>query len=172
MKVKAQELFEPKSLYRIFNQSDLSERECFAEAEKVAFAVVTIGRNLPLEVNKLMNSGEYVDGVILDAIGSAGVEAIADLINIQINEEVKRQQLEYSKRYSPGYCHWDVKDQKIIFDLLPTKEIDVFLTDAYLMTPIKSVSFAINIGSGIKDSRWENRCRSCEDRGQCTYRMK
>ena len=172
MKVKAQELFEPKSLYRIFNQSDLSDRECFAEAEKVALAVVTIGRNLPLEVNKLMNSGEYVDGVILDAIGSAGVEAIADLINNQINEEVKMQQLEYSKRYSPGYCHWDVKDQKIIFDLLPTKEIDVFLTDAYLMAPIKSVSFAINIGKGIKDSRWENRCRSCEDRGQCTYRMK
>ena len=172
MKAKAQELFEPRSLSKIFSQSDLPDRECFAEAEKVALAVVTIGRSLPLEVNKLMNSGEYVDGVILDAIGSAGVEAIADLINDQINEEVKRQQSEYSKRYSPGYCHWDVKDQKIIFDLLPTKEIDVLLTDAYLMTPIKSVSFAINIGRGIKDSRWENRCRSCEDRGQCTYRMK
>jgi hypothetical protein len=48
----------------------------------------------------------------------------------------------------------------------------VFLTDASLMTPIKSVSFVINIGNGIHNSRWENRCRSCEDRGQCTYRMK
>jgi cobalamin-dependent methionine synthase I len=172
MKTKAQELFEPKSLKRIFSQSDLPNRECFAEAEKVALAVVTIGKNLPLEVNRLMGSGELVDGVILDAIGSAAVEAIADLVNNQINEEVEKQELEYSKRYSPGYCHWDVKDQQIIFDLLPTEEIDVFLTDAYLMTPIKSVSFAINIGRGIKNSRWENRCRSCEDRGQCTYRMK
>lgn len=172
MKVKAQELFEPKSLYRIFSQSDLPDRECFAEAEEVALAVVTIGRNLPQEVNKLMDSGEYVDGVILDAIGSAGVEAIADLINNQINEEVRKQQLEYSKRYSPGYCYWDVKDQEIIFEALPTKEIDVFLTDAYLMTPIKSVSFAINIGKEIKNSRWENRCKSCDNRGLCTYRMK
>ena len=29
-----------------------------------------------------------------------------------------------------------------------------------------------NIGKDIKNSRWENRCRRCEDRGQCTYRMK
>ncbi|MCK4848232.1 MAG: hypothetical protein KAT16_04335 [Candidatus Heimdallarchaeota archaeon] len=172
MKDKGQELFEPKSVHRIFNESDLPDRECFAEADKVALAVVTIGKNLPLEVNNLMESGEYVDGVILDAVGSAGVEAIADLINHQINKEVERLHLEYSKRYSPGYCHWNVKDQGIIFGLLPTKEIDVFLTDAYLMTPIKSVSFAINIGEGIKNSRWENRCRSCEDRGQCTYRLK
>ena len=171
MKDKAQELFEPKSLNRIFSKSELPGRECFAEAEKVALAVVTIGKNLPLEVNNLMESGEYVDGVILDAIGSAGVEAIADLTNHQINEEVKKQHLEYSKRYSPGYCHWNVEDQEIIFGLLPTKEIDVFLTDAYLMTPIKSISFAINIGKDIKNSSWENRCKSCENRDQCTYRM-
>lgn len=172
MKDKAKDLFEPKSIYRFFNKSDLPERECFADAKKVALAVVTIGKNLPLEVNNLMESGEYVDGVILDAIGSAGVEEIADLINNEINEEVKGQHFKYSKRYSPGYCHWDVKDQEIIFGLIHTKEIEVFLTDAYMMTPIKSVSFAINIGNDIKNSMWENRCKSCEDRGQCTYRMK
>jgi hypothetical protein len=172
MKDRAQELFEPKSLYRIFSKSDLPDRECFAEAEKIALAVVTIGKKVPQEVNKLMEMGEYVDGVILDAIGSAGVEAIADLINHQINDEVERQHLGYSKRYSPGYCFWNVKDQEIIFGLLPVEEIDVHLTNAYLMTPIKSVSFAVNIGKDIKTGQWENRCKSCENRGQCTYRMK
>jgi len=172
MKDKAQDLFEPKSLYRIFKKSDLPERDCFAEARKIALAVVTIGEKLPLEVNKLMESGDYVDGVILDAIGSAGVEVIADLVNNEINEEVRSQHLEYSKRYSPGYCHWNVKDQEIIFRLLPTEEIEVFLTDAFMMTPIKSVSFVINIGNNIGNSMWENRCKSCEDRGQCSYMMK
>ena len=113
-----------------------------------------------------------MDGVILDAIGSAGVEAIADELNREINQEISEKDLEYSKRYSPGYCHWNVRDQEIIFNILPTDEIGVYLTEAFLMTPIKSVSFAINIGPNIKKSHWENRCKSCEDRGQCTYRMK
>lgn len=172
MKERAQELFEPKYIYRIFNQSDLPERECFSEAEKVALGVVTIGKNLPEEVNTLMDSGKYVDGVILDAIGSSGVEAVADLVNEEINSRIRSMKFEYTTRYSPGYCHWDVKDQEIIFGMLPTNEIDVFLTKAFLMTPIKSVSFAINIGKGIKKSHWQNRCKTCEDRGQCTYRMK
>ncbi len=165
------DLFQPKGIFYIFKQNELPFRECFAEAERVALAIVTIGASLPFEVSRLMNSGEYVDGVVLDAFGSAGVERVADKMNDEINEVVRSRKLDYSKRFSPGYCSWSVKDQKIIFDRLPAEEIGVSLSDGYMMHPIKSVSFAINIGSQIKKSKWESRCKTCEDRGQCTYRM-
>ncbi len=167
----AHKLFEPKGIFKIYRAAELPIRECFAEAASIALAIVTIGSSLPFEANRLMNSGNYVDGVILDAFGSAAVEQVADQVNNEINEMVIHQNLEYSKRYSPGYCQWGVQDQKVIFRKLPGEEIGVTLSDGFMMNPIKSVSFAINIGKNIKKSRWELRCKSCEDRGQCTYRM-
>ena len=146
-------------MYKIFNTLSLPTRMCFEEAREVALAIVTIGRALPDEVNYLMNAGKYVDGIILDAIGSAGAELLADLVNFEIAEEAKKKSLQYSKRYSPGYCKWDLSDQKMFFKFLPAHEIEVHLTDGYLMVPIKSISFAINIAKNITQSRWENRCR-------------
>jgi hypothetical protein len=171
METVAIKLFEPKGIFKIFHPSELPWRECFAEAESVALAIVTIGGSLPFEVNRLMNSGKYVDGVILDAFGSAGVEQVADQVDHEIKEIARAQNLQYSQRFSPGYCQWGVQDQQILFHHLPGEEIEVSLSEGFMMNPIKSVSFAINIGKNIKKSKWERRCKSCEDRGQCTYRM-
>lgn len=170
MKSKAKPLIEAKALYDIFDVKQLPFRACFEEAEKVAIAIVSIGYALPLESNKLMKTGELVDGVILDAIGSAGVEEVADLVNEEINQKAKNLDLNFSRRFSPGYCQWDVKDQQLIFQKLPGDEIEVHLTDSYLMSPIKSISFAVNFGTDISNSRWENRCKYCEI-GDCTFRL-
>ena len=164
-------LFDPKGLFKIFDAIELPSRECFAQAEKIALAIVTIGPSLPSKVNNLMDSGSFVEGVILDAFGSAGVEQVADQVNQEIQEIVRDQNLECSLRFSPGYCQWGVRDQKMIFQNLPGEDIGVSLSDGFMMQPIKSVSFAINIGEDIKKSKWEKRCKTCEDRGQCTYRM-
>jgi hypothetical protein len=171
MENTAAKLFEPKGIFQIYETSELPPRECFAEADNIALAIVTIGASLPSKVNSLMDSGSYVDGVILDAFGSAGVEQVANQINQEIDAFAKNKNLDTSRRFSPGYCQWGVQDQTFIFDLLPGDEIGVVLTEGFMMQPIKSVSFAINIGNNIKKSKWESRCKTCEDRGQCTYRM-
>ncbi|WP_455142461.1 hypothetical protein [Candidatus Hodarchaeum mangrovi] len=171
LKQKAQFLFQPKSIYSIFNRSDLPARECFEEVKKVALVIVTLGKALPEEVNNLMVLGKYLDGVILDAIGSAGVEYLADIVDSEIHKLTKRSPFECSRRYSPGYCNWDLRDQELIFKLLPAHKIEVHLTSGYLMVPIKSISFAINIAENIRQSRWENRCIYCKT-VQCSYRMK
>ena len=169
MKAKAQLMLEPKGLFELFDIEEVPVRDCFLEANKVALAIVTIGDKLPIETSKLMKEGKLVDGVILDAIGSAAAETVANLINDEINNVVSELKLQYSERYSPGYCQWDVKDQQIIFDRLPAEIIGVSLTTAFLMNPIKSISFAVNIGKEILASRWENRCKFCEI-GDCSYK--
>ena len=169
MKTKAQSMLDPKGLYELFDIREVPSRDCFLEADQIAFAVVTIGDKLPNETSKLMKEGKLVDGVILDAIGSAAAETVANLINDEINNVVTELKLQYSERFSPGYCQWDVKDQQIIFNRLPAETIGVALTPAFLMTPIKSISFAVNVGKEILASRWENRCKFCEI-GDCSYK--
>ncbi|OLS22617.1 MAG: hypothetical protein HeimC3_28910 [Candidatus Heimdallarchaeota archaeon LC_3] len=171
MKTESTDLIIPKAIYKIFDQKNLESRECFDEAEKIGLAICTIGENLPNKVNKLIDEGDLVKAVILDAIGSVAVEKVADYINEIINRKAKQLKFEFSTRYSPGYCSWEIKDQKLIFDNLPGNEINVHLTDSFMMKPIKSVSFAVNFGQEIKNTQWENRCKECERKAKCSYQM-
>ena len=168
-KDEARELIKPRAIYDIFDRKDLPRRKCFDEAQEVALAICTIGSELPDLAKKLMKNGRLVEGVLFDAIGSVVAEAVASEINIMINERAKDLSLQVTERFSPGYCHWDISDQQLFFDRLNAKEIDVALTDAFVMVPIKSVCFAVNMGDNVLDSRWQKRCLYCHEE-DCPYR--
>ncbi len=158
----------PKAIYKILSPKNLSIRAYFANVTDLAIAVCTIGPILPSEVNKLFERDEPYNATILDCIGSVATEELADLVNSTIIKDLKLSDNQVSTRYSPGYCTVPLTDQKIIFDNLDGNSIGVKLTEGYLMTPIKSVSFFLNIGTNIKDSKWEKRCQMCGK--VCSYR--
>ena len=69
-----------------------------------------------------------------------------------------------SRRFSPGYCDWDVSQQKMIFEAVNADSIGVHLTDECLMIPKKSISGIIGIGhseGGLEDY---NPCTTCDKR--------
>ncbi|MHA2031454.1 MAG: vitamin B12 dependent-methionine synthase activation domain-containing protein, partial [Candidatus Kariarchaeaceae archaeon] len=164
----ARDLFDPKVVYDIFEKTDLPPLPYFKEAEQVALSVCTIGEQLPNKVVSLFKDGKLVEGTILDAIGSIAADALADKINEKIDNYASKNSLETTLRYSPGYCSWPLTGQSVIFAKLPVNTINVTLTKSYLMVPVKSVSFAVNIGPKVSESSWENRCRTC--RKVCDYR--
>lgn len=164
----ARTLFHPRVIYEIFDRTELPPLPYFREADEVAFSVCTIGEQLPSKVVSLFKEGKLVDGTILDAIGSIAADALADKVNEIINEHASNNSLETTLRYSPGYCSWPLNGQSVIFDKLSVDIINVKLTESFLMLPVKSVSFAVNIGPNVSESTWENRCRTC--RKVCDYR--
>ena len=168
-KDEARELIKPKAIYDIFDRKVLPQRECFDEAQKVALAICTIGSELPDLAKELMKVGRLVEGVLFDAIGSVAAEAVAGEINIMINQRAKDLSLQVTERFSPGYCDWDISDQQLFFDKLNAKQIDVALTDAFVMVPVKSMCFAVNMGANVLDSRWQNRCLYCNKK-DCSHR--
>ena len=117
-KDEARKFIEPKGIYDIYDQKDLPERECFDEAQKVALAICTIGKDLPALARELMKDGRLVEGVLFDAIGSVVAEAVASEMNMMINERAKDLSLEVTERFSPGYCDWDISDQQLFFNKL------------------------------------------------------
>ena len=111
-------------------------------------------------------------GVIIDAIASHAAEQTAEYVNKTIIEDIK-DEIKGKKvtfRFSPGYCQWELgKGQEMIFNLLETNKIGVTLSESMLMTPIKSVSFAINIGEEIDDKLGSRDCETCS-MVNCAYR--
>jgi cobalamin-dependent methionine synthase I len=129
--------------------------------DKVAVFVLTIGNRLEEMVAYLAENRLVLQATVLDAIGSEAAEQLAEILEERIRNIVGYQNQVISRRFSPGYCDWNVNQQEMIFRALGDDTAGVRLTAEYLMLPRKSVSGIIGIGehdSGIDDY---NPCRTC-----------
>ncbi len=172
MKEIALELIHPRGVFEFFDSNELKPRFLFSKSEKTAFVVCTIGRELEEKVSRTIDGGGLAEGVILDAIASHAAEETAEFVNQNILEEIENElnDKEATCRFSPGYCQWNLEEgQQLIFQLLPTEVVDVTLSVSMMMKPIKSVSFAINIGEEIDKELGIRSCETC-DLVNCAYR--
>ncbi len=138
------DLIKPRAVYAVFNYEETNKHPVFKGAEKVALCLCTIGPDLEKECSRLMDKGDILKGFVLDCFGSEAVEDIARQSDRIISEKARNMDLWPSKRFSPGYGIWDIKEQKYVFDMLPSDKVEVRLTDTFMMVPRKSVSFRIN----------------------------
>lgn len=105
--------------------------------KSLVFMIATIGEEWKQNLGK---DASVLRQLIFDAVASQAVERLADLIEKQWREEAESKGLKASLRFSPGYCDWDLKEQKVIFNALEAKKIGVKLTRYYVMIPQKTIS--------------------------------
>jgi hypothetical protein len=132
--------------------------------EKIAVFILTIGSRLEETVGQLADNNLIVEAYVLDAIGSSAADSLADLVQDKTRDEARDHGLCISRRFSPGYCDWDISQQEMVFPALNGDSSGVFLSEEFMMTPQKSISGIIGIGlcdSGV-DSY--NPCKTCSKR--------
>ena len=166
------ELINPRGMYDIFDSSKLKPDFLFGKSDKTVLCICTIGKDMEEESTRLLSKGELARGVILDAIASHAAEETAvwmyRAIIRDLNEEIG--DLEFTNRFSPGYCQWSLEDgQKLIFNLLPSRILRVRISESFMMIPRKSVSFAVNIGKEVDKELGIKDCLTC-DLQDCSYR--
>lgn len=131
------------------------------EIESALIIVCTIGSEIEKEIWKYFNSGNSLEGYILDKMASELVELSADYLQSLIEKEYSKLSISISNRYSPGYCGWSVSEQQKLFSLLPENFCGIKLTSTSLMIPIKSISGIIAVGKNI--SKLDYQCDICDD---------
>lgn len=132
--------------------------------DKAAIFVLTIGDRLEEMVAKLAEDNMIVESYVLDAIGSSAVENLAEVIDVEINGLARLSGRSTSRRFSPGYCDWDISQQEVILRALNGRTSLVQLSPEYLMTPQKSISGIIGIGPNYNGVASYNPCKTCEKR--------
>lgn len=162
-------LVEPRGCYAVRTLTDVPESGPFRGAEKIAFSVTTVGRRIEDRVAELAAKGETLRALILDAIGSASVEAVTDVVNAEICKRFGQAGVYTNRRISPGYRGWPIEAQAEIFSLLPSRLSHVILSPAFFMEPRKSVSAAISIGRRVPHSKYVAICGYCDMR-DCAFR--
>jgi hypothetical protein len=138
------DLIKAKAVYAVLDYEETNKHPVFKGAEKTALCLCTIGPDLEKECSRLMDKGDILKGFVLDCFGSEAVEDIARQSDRILASNARNLGLWPSKRFSPGYGIWDIKEQKYVFGLLPSDKLEVRLTDTFMMVPRKSVSFRIN----------------------------
>jgi hypothetical protein len=123
--------------------------------------VASIGPALEERVAHLMKEGQSGKAVILDAIGSEATEKTVCQLQDRVRQIAKLDDAETTLRYSPGYCDWDISQQKLLFGAMDSAPIKVRLSDECLMTPRKSVSGIIGLGWDEKTRLKLSPCRFC-----------
>ncbi len=142
-------------------------RNMLRGAEEYAFFVVTAGPEPESLARELIDSGEYLEGYIVDLIGSGIVESVASQVHQHISDLATSRGKKVTNRYSPGHCSWDVSEQQKLFRLLPDGCCGISLSDSSLMSPIKSVSGIVGIGKAVRFKEYT--CEICSMK-DCIFR--
>jgi hypothetical protein len=178
---KAYELIKPAAYYTIKPITDVTNSKIsvdgliftshnlarvFSGCSQAAIFAVTIGEALEKEVAQLTKEGLILKASVLDAVGSVAVEKVADELEGIIRNNAAANGHKTGWRYSPGYCDWDITQQKELFRGLNNESIGVNLSDTCLMRPRKSISGIIGMG---KSCNPHSACHFC-NRKNCPHR--
>jgi hypothetical protein len=181
----AAEVCSLKAEYRVFDEIRLNSDDKSVSISDISFSInkIVFGQlknsgsaalfmcSSGEEIGKLsrqaMKKGDMLEGYILDVIGSEVVEAVADLVQSEIEMKAASEGMKITNRFSPGYCGWDVSEQHKIFHLLPGIWCGVRLSPSALMDPEKSVTGIIGLGKEVKFLPYT--CKLC-DMKDCIYR--
>jgi hypothetical protein len=142
-----------------FNAGTKIVKQLEAACGAVLF-ICTAGAGIGERSRELMANGDFMEGYILDVIGSVAVEVSIDKIQDSLGNEMVSKGFYLTNRYSPGYCGWLLKEQEQLFSLFPNNYCGIQLSDSFLMNPVKSVSGIMGFGQNVKDGIYE--CQLCE----------
>ncbi len=133
--------------------------------EAYLFAATT-GSMLDREIARSTRKSA-VDGLLTDAMGSAGIEGICDLVCERL-EEIEKKPL--TIRFSPGYGDLNIEIQKEFLQVLDcNRKIGLTLTGEMMMTPMKSVTAIVGIDGDRTRHHKTGGCANCSETS-CEFR--
>ena len=131
---------------------------------KVAVLAATIGEEIENQVTQLFEQGRYSFSVLLDAAATTAIEEVADGMEKNIFNVVKRQGLAMTWRFSPGYGDWPIEQQPEVLAMAHGEEIGVALTEALMLMPRKSITAIIGLyypEKGCEQPTGKHDCAQC-----------
>ncbi|WP_462331620.1 methionine synthase [Schwartzia sp. (in: firmicutes)] len=139
-------------------------------AEKIICLSATIGHTLEDKISEYFQRDEYTHGLLLDAAATAAVEQTADALEHILTPKAAAKGYKMHWRYSPGYGDWPIEAQADVLPLCHGEQIGIQLTEAKMLSPVKSITAVIGLypseGSIPSDIRG---CASCKKQG-CVFR--
>lgn len=165
-------LYTTRDIEKIDNERVLIFNQLFFKSKNLAMSLTgsqelvvfigTIGQPVDMEVKGLMEQGKIVDAYFLDTMGSVAIEGVVDGFQRGYETKLVSNRRRTTLRFSPGYCDWDLREQRKIFSILDSKSIGVSLKPKFKMEPSKTISGVFGIGdTDTLPQKPFNPCKVC-----------
>lgn len=176
---------ENKLVYKVcFRESSIKDEKIYLDLDflktdsadlrknlKGCSRVVLFAATVGIELDRLIAKYSRISptkALLFQAIGAERIESLCDIFNGEITKQAEEAGLFTRPRFSPGYGDLPIETQKEIFSVLDCpRKIGLSLNDSLLMSPSKSVTALIGIGSTVCEN--PSGCKIC-GREDCNYR--
>jgi hypothetical protein len=170
--VHSAEFINPQKGLRLKTGSyiEIPEEEIDPQIVSLTAVACTLGPALEKETHRLMNNGDLLTAMFLDAAGVAKLEMLAHKARIYIKNMVAEVGLFTGCPFGPGYNNIPLDSQTVLFDHLDAESIAVQLNESSVMLPMKSISFWLRVTRDEKAAEDQGyKCQKCEMQN-CLYR--
>ena len=140
-------------------------------ALELSAVVCTIGPRLEEQVSEFSSRADPLRGIMLDGLGSAAVESLAQEACKIIREQAGLRGYETSSPLSPGMLDFPLSEQWAICKIVHAEQIRVSLTQTAMMVPRKSTSMVMGIGLRMPTWTKAEACKTCPLRHTCRFRV-
>jgi cobalamin-dependent methionine synthase I len=130
----------------------------------------TIGPHFDETVKDLTRKNRMSEACILDSLGSVAVENMVQQFHAQYDSHLNLTGKSATLPFSPGYCDWNISEQKKIFGMVDAERIGVSINESALMEPRKSISGVFGLQNSVGSSgKPYNPCMYCT-KVDCSYK--
>ena len=144
----------------------------FPEAKELAVVVCTIGPRLEKQVVDYSKDGETLRAMLLDSIGSAAIDVLAQEACKFITGKASSRGYQVSSPINPGMPGLPITAQWQLLKMVPAREIGVSLTSSGIMVPQKSTSMLIGLGPKMPTWTQAEVCARCNLKKTCLYKIR
>lgn len=122
-----------------FHSKDIAS--LISGCEEVLFMGATAGAEIAKTISEYSNGNNVTEAVVYDALASEMTDAALDWVVKFFSNSLRRESKGLTKRrFSAGYGDFQLKNQKLIFEVLELEKLGVSITEEYLLIPEKTVT--------------------------------
>jgi hypothetical protein len=117
-------------------------------SREILLMAATSGKGIVRAIKKDSEGENMTRGIVFDAAASEMVDGSLDWIMKYYSQELRRENKSLSeKRFSAGYGDFLIENQKTIYSCLKLSHLGITLSEAFILTPEKSVTAVAGISA-------------------------
>ncbi|MFA6290471.1 MAG: hypothetical protein WC637_01745 [Victivallales bacterium] len=128
----------------VFESASLAK--LLKDSSKVVMMASTVGAEITLETNTLIEKKRASEAIIVDAAASEIADEAMNKINLLCANLAKKEGFKLTRmRFSPGFGDLYLENQKQFFKVLELEKIGLELTESFMIVPEKSVTAIVGV---------------------------
>lgn len=156
-------LAEPVGILGLGKITEKTATEKYKAGTPVIFAVLSVGNKIKERSTKAFQTGDYVKGMLMDAIADAALFSLDDAMIDSLEKFCKENKVGIEKRLeAPHDISMDV--QKEAWEVLKLQErFGIRISEGYMYDPVKTSCQVFILSEDVAKFKAKHDCRNCDN---------